>query len=172
MIKWHVITMYMIIIIIIMGRMGICFTSVATSWWGEACCLLLCFPKVIWQITTAQKSCFFSFLFTAKHCFHIIMSWQRGHVEWPSGYCLFFIMALSPKMTNVEMERLRIVCIHLTFAFPRPYPDLMLVISVAAYILASKLLMSLGCQQSQDWLQNNTSSTEIFFAKQKRNGGI
>ena len=27
-----------------MGRMGICFTSVATSWWGEACCLLLCFP--------------------------------------------------------------------------------------------------------------------------------
>ena len=30
--------------IIIMGRMGICFTSVATSWWGEACCLLLCFP--------------------------------------------------------------------------------------------------------------------------------
>ena len=31
-------------IIIIMGRMGICFTSVATSWWGEACCLLLCFP--------------------------------------------------------------------------------------------------------------------------------
>ena len=25
--------------IIIMGRMGICFTS----WWGEACCLLLCF---------------------------------------------------------------------------------------------------------------------------------
>ena len=32
------------IIIIIMGRMGICFTSVATSWWGEACCLLLCFP--------------------------------------------------------------------------------------------------------------------------------
>ena len=28
----------------IMGRMGICFTSVATSWWGEACCLLLCFP--------------------------------------------------------------------------------------------------------------------------------
>ena len=33
-----------IIIIIIMGRMGICFTSVATSWWGQACCLLLCFP--------------------------------------------------------------------------------------------------------------------------------
>ena len=32
------------LIIIIMGRMGICFTSVATSWWGEACCLLLCFP--------------------------------------------------------------------------------------------------------------------------------
>ena len=30
--------------LIIMGRMGICFTSVATSWWGEACCLLLCFP--------------------------------------------------------------------------------------------------------------------------------
>ena len=29
---------------IIMGRIGICFTSVATSWWGEACCLLLCFP--------------------------------------------------------------------------------------------------------------------------------
>ena len=29
---------------IIMGRMGICFTSVATSWWGETCCLLLCFP--------------------------------------------------------------------------------------------------------------------------------
>ena len=29
---------------IIMGRMGICFTSVATSWWREACCLLLCFP--------------------------------------------------------------------------------------------------------------------------------
>ena len=28
----------------IMGRMGICFTSVATSWWGEAYCLLLCFP--------------------------------------------------------------------------------------------------------------------------------
>ena len=27
-----------------MGRMGICFTSVATSWWGEVCCLLLCFP--------------------------------------------------------------------------------------------------------------------------------
>ena len=24
--------------------MGISFTSVATSWWGEACCLLLCFP--------------------------------------------------------------------------------------------------------------------------------
>ena len=24
--------------------MGICFTSVATTWWGEACCLLLCFP--------------------------------------------------------------------------------------------------------------------------------
>ena len=33
-----------VIIIIIMGRMGIYFTSVATSWWGEACCLLLCFP--------------------------------------------------------------------------------------------------------------------------------
>ena len=32
------------VLIIIMGRMGICFTSVATSWWGEACCLLLCFP--------------------------------------------------------------------------------------------------------------------------------
>ena len=30
-------------IFFIMGRMGICFTSVATSWWGEACCLLLCF---------------------------------------------------------------------------------------------------------------------------------
>ena len=29
---------------IIMGRMDICFTSVATLWWGEACCLLLCFP--------------------------------------------------------------------------------------------------------------------------------
>ena len=29
---------------LIMGRMGICFTSVATSWWGEVCCLLLCFP--------------------------------------------------------------------------------------------------------------------------------
>ena len=33
-----------LIIIIMMGRMGICFTSVTTSWWGEACCLLLCFP--------------------------------------------------------------------------------------------------------------------------------
>ena len=32
---------------IIMGRMGICFTSVVTSWWGEACCLLLCFPTGI-----------------------------------------------------------------------------------------------------------------------------
>ena len=32
------------IIIIIMGGMGICFTSVATSWWGEACCLSLCYP--------------------------------------------------------------------------------------------------------------------------------
>ena len=30
--------------IIIMGRMGISFTSVATSWRGEACCLLSCFP--------------------------------------------------------------------------------------------------------------------------------
>ena len=29
---------------IIMGRMGICFTSVATSRWGQACCLFLCFP--------------------------------------------------------------------------------------------------------------------------------
>ena len=29
---------------VIMGRMGICFTSVATSWWGQACCLFLCFP--------------------------------------------------------------------------------------------------------------------------------
>ena len=28
---------------IIMGRMGICFTSVVTSWWGKACCLLSCF---------------------------------------------------------------------------------------------------------------------------------
>ena len=26
---------------IIMGRMGICFTSVSTSWWGEACCLFM-----------------------------------------------------------------------------------------------------------------------------------
>ena len=30
------------LMIIIMGRMGICFMSVATSWWGEACCLLSC----------------------------------------------------------------------------------------------------------------------------------
>ena len=29
---------------LMMGPMGICFTSVAISWWGEACCLLLCFP--------------------------------------------------------------------------------------------------------------------------------
>ena len=27
-----------------MGRMGICFMSMATSWWEEACCLLSCFP--------------------------------------------------------------------------------------------------------------------------------
>ena len=33
--------------IIIMDRMGICFTSVATSWWGEACCPSLCFPTGI-----------------------------------------------------------------------------------------------------------------------------
>ena len=33
-------------ILLIMGRMGICFTSVATSLWGEACSLLLCFPGV------------------------------------------------------------------------------------------------------------------------------
>ena len=33
-----------LIIIIIMDRMGICFTSVAALWWGEACCLSLCFP--------------------------------------------------------------------------------------------------------------------------------
>ena len=39
-----------IIIIITMGRMGICFTSVATSWWGEACCLLLCFPTGTWVL--------------------------------------------------------------------------------------------------------------------------
>ena len=31
-------------LLIIMGRMGISFTSVATSWWGEPCCLSLCFP--------------------------------------------------------------------------------------------------------------------------------
>ena len=28
----------------LMGRMGIFFTSVVTSWWGEACSLSLCFP--------------------------------------------------------------------------------------------------------------------------------
>ena len=26
------------------SKFGVCFTSVATSWWGEACCLFLCFP--------------------------------------------------------------------------------------------------------------------------------
>ena len=39
-----IIILLLLLLIIIMGWMGICFTSVATSWWGDACCLLWCFP--------------------------------------------------------------------------------------------------------------------------------
>ena len=36
----HLQTLDVFFLFFIMGRMGICFTSVATSWWGKACCLL------------------------------------------------------------------------------------------------------------------------------------
>ena len=62
-----------------MGRMGICFTSVATSWRGEACCLLLCFPTGTSYCVALSAVLNFDYLGECSH-------WgNRGRVALPTS---------------------------------------------------------------------------------------
>ena len=51
----------------VMGRMGICFTSVATWWWGEARCLLLCFPTGLAYCVALSAVLNFDYLGECSH---------------------------------------------------------------------------------------------------------
>ena len=88
-ISWRLdnIIIIIIIIIIIMGRMGICFTSVVTSWWGEACCLLLCFPTGTCVFRCTYSAVFEFWLFGGVFKITLLLIDMTG-THFKCQYCL------------------------------------------------------------------------------------